>query len=333
MATIFIEGFDHFSTANMVANGWSGANASMQTGRLGGQCGRWVNNTGLSIKSFLGGAAGSATVYVGFAIRVVTTPAATHNVMTLRGGGAGIFLVKQTTSNTFQLCTAAGTVIATTSALTVNVWYYLEIKVFFNGASGTVEARLNGVTDVASTTGNFGSTTADALSIGTTQPSAAGLDFDDMYVVDTTGSARNSWLGDQRVETLYASGTGNSSAWAASTGTAPTCIDESVANGDTDYISSSVVNNVSTFAFGDLSISNGAVNGVQVSHWVRKDDVATRQIATVVRQGGTDYVAATHAALSTSYIVQEDIYDKDPTATTWTISNVNADEFGVKQIA
>lgn len=333
MAVIFMEGFDYLTAGNMTLYGWGLANGSMQSGRLGGQAYRSTNNQGTNVKNFLGGTAGSTTTYSGFAFRFNSNTSVAGSVIYgLRSSGTDVLRLNQTSSNNLQILNSAGTAIATTQVFTLNIWYYIEIKLFVNGASGTVETRVNGVTDVASTVGNFGSASINSISIGTTNGSSANTDFDDMYVVDTTGSSHNTWLGEQRVEVILPNGAGNSSQWTASTGNAFQTIDDSQGNGDTDYIYSSTVNDVSTFTYGDLSVSAGSVNAVQVNHLVRKDDVATRQIATVVRTGGTDYVGSTEAALSTNYLGRQELYDQDPTGSDWTISSVNAAEFGVKLI-
>ncbi len=64
----------------------------------------------------------------------------------------------------------------------------------------------------------------------------------------------------------------------------------------------------------------------------RKDDAATRQIANLQRQASTDYVGST-VTLSSTYATYSQIFNQDPTAADWTPTTVNADEFGIKEIA
>jgi len=82
----------------------------------------------------------------------------------------------------------------------------------------------------------------------------------------------------------------------------------------------------------NLSTTGGSVFAVQTVLAARKDDAGVRQIAPVIRQSTTDYDGTT-VTLSSTYDQYRQIYPQDPTATNWTIANVNADEFGVKTIA
>jgi hypothetical protein len=337
MATIDLEGFDHFTVGDL-SKKWSvstATNMTMITGRTGGQA-LHQNGGGANPTKIFPGT--YTEMYVGFAYRrgaviashvYVLRTAAGGNVLSFRqaSDGAGGYYV--------EILNAAGSVVATgTRHLTLDTWYYIEIHVVVNGASGSVEVRVDGVSEIASTGGNFGSTAIGQCLLSAPAGSSGQVDWDDMYWCDTSGSARNTWLGDQVVETLRAvSDSATNAAWTSSSGTAHNDIDETIANGDTDYISDSTPGDRSTFVFGSLSISSGTINGVRVNHYARKDDAATRQIATVIRQGSTNYDGATLPAMSTTYAIVSAIYDKDPTGSDWTISTVNGDEFGVKEVA
>ncbi len=52
----------------------------------------------------------------------------------------------------------------------------------------------------------------------------------------------------------------------------------------------------------------------------------------MIRQSGSDNVGTT-VTLSSSYIDYTQIYNQDPAAADWTPTTVNADEYGVKEIA
>jgi hypothetical protein len=127
-------------------------------------------------------------------------------------------------------------------------------------------------------------------------------------------------------------GAGAHSAWTPN-GATPNyaCVDETTADGDTTYVSDSTPGDIDTYAFADVDAS-ATVYGVQTNLYARKDDAGTRQIAPVVRQSGTDYVGTT-VTLGSSYSFYSQIYNQDPTAADWTAAHVNADEFGVKEIA
>src|SRR5262249_39117493 len=109
------------------------------------------------------------------------------------------------------------------------------------------------------------------------------------------------------------------------------CVDDTATDDDSTYISDSTVGHIDTYATADVD-AGATVYGVQVNLYARKDDAATRQIAPVIRQAGTNYVGNT-ATLGSTYSFYSQLYDQDPTAAAWTAATFNGDEFGVKEIA
>lgn len=327
MAVILIDGFDHLVAADFTLKGWSGGFASMQAGRFDGQAGRSTSATGntkLLPSTY-------STIIAGMALRF-SSVSSTSTFFSFRAGATLTCQLQLNASGQILVKNSGGTTIATgTTVLSANVWYYIEVKLFVNGASGTVEVHLNGATEIASTTGNFGSSNIDT--VARSGNGGATTDWDDMYVVDTSGAApRNTFLGDVRVETIYATADGNHSQWTPNSGTTHyDRVNEAQADGDTTYVSDSTVGHLDTYAFGDID-TGATVYGLQTNLYARKDDAATRQIAPVIRQSGTDNVGTT-ATLSSSYVVYSQLYNQDPTSADWTPTTVNADEYGVKEIA
>lgn len=329
MAVILIEGFDNgiLAEKNWTRTGSTNGSSVTTGGRLGGKCVLLPNGAGTSQvhKNFVG----ATELYIGIAYYCQTPVVARTGILRLRSAALGdIAVLSQTAAGKLTWC-------GVTSNFTFlqSNWYYIELRAKANGASGIAELRVNGITDFGATTVNIGST-AMANIILDNAGGASGNLWDDLYIVDTAGaSPRNAFLGDCRVYTKAASGTGANTAWTASAGTAWQTIDEQAANGDTDYIYSATPGDKSTFTFGALPANVGTVFGVQVAHEVRKDDAGARTVATVIRQSGTDYIGATSAAIGTTYLTHSDIYNQDPTGTDWTVSTVDADEFGVKEVA
>ena len=102
------------------------------------------------------------------------------------------------------------------------------------------------------------------------------------------------------------------------------------ATDDDAYLSSGTAGNRSTFGFPDLGVT-GTVLGVSVGHLSRKDDAGTRLMVTSIRRGGTNYDNTTTQALGTDYAYQHQLYLVDPaTSAGWTVSNIDAGEFGIK---
>lgn len=330
MAVVLIEGFDHLLAANLTSKGWTVAPNSMQAGRFDGQCAR---ATSAAIPKALPST--YSTLFGGFAWRVQTVASSAQDLFFVRdtAGGTNLMRIGYDATGKLSIRNSGGTVIATgTTVLTTATWYYIEFKLVIAGASGTIEIHLNGASEITTTTGNFGSTNAGAIVLQA--PGTSGnSDYDDLYILDTTGSApQNTFLGDVRVETIYPTADGNHTQWTPNSGsTHYTQVDEAQADGDTSYVSDSTPGDLDTYAFGDID-TGATVFAVQRNIYARKDDANTRQIAPVTRQSGTDYVGTT-VTLSSSYVTYSQLDNQDPTGSNWTPTTVNADEFGVKEIA
>jgi hypothetical protein len=342
MALLFIEGFDHFSDATyMGAKGWNAIpTVSFQTGRVGsGQClqqGSPSNHSNMT--RALNGGATATTLFFGLGFRFSGTPSTNRSFFGFQtAAGVSCFALSLGSGNKLVVETAfnGSQVAVGTTTLTASTWFHIEGRLVINGASGSIRILLNGVEEIATTTANFGSTAAGLVVLSNEQNSFMTWSWDDIYVADSSGLApRNSYLGDVKVETRFVTADGANTAWTASVGSDYACVDETTGpNGDTDYISSASAGDKDTFVVQDLSESSGTVFGVQTCLLARKDDAGARSVRALVRQGTTDYDCGGDHALSTSYAYVLDIWQQDPTGSDWTISNVNADEYGVKLAA
>lgn len=325
MALVFYDGFDFYSAssaAQLTSRGWTFPQNSMIAGRFG--TGQAMSTGTQAVTHALPST--YATLIEGVAVSRTANNMDLFDMLTAALGTVATVGVNSTGKAIVK--NSSGTVIAT-GTRTLPVGYnYFELKVFVNGASGTCELWVNGVQEIASTTGNFGSTNIGALKLR----DGVGLSFDDLYVVDTTGSApQNTFLGDVRVETRWASGAGSHAQWTPNTGANYAATDETTPNDDTDYVSDSTVGDYDTYAWQDLP-SGLTVFAVQINLWARKDDANARQICPVIRQGGVDY-DGTSVPLGSSYGFITQMYTLDPLGATWTVTNFNADEFGVKDAA
>jgi hypothetical protein len=227
---------------------------------------------------------------------------------------------------------ANGTVIASSasSALQFGVWAFVEFKATIHDTAGAYEVRVNGVTVISGTGADTQNTTnASANGISLTGPSDMWVD--DLYLLDTTGTVNNDFLGDTRVNTIFPTGAGASTQFVPSTGTDNwALVDETPPNSDTDYVSSSTIGDLDLYTFSDLASLSGDVYAVQTAIFARKDDAGTRSIAPVVRTDGTNAVGD-NFPLSVSYSYNFQQFDLNPVDDTpWDIATVNAAEFGVE---
>jgi hypothetical protein len=340
MTLQLLDGFDHLTAAGMTAKGWSfnsGSNTFSETvvaGRLSGNAYQMthIGNAGDGTKT-KNLPSTLTSLVCGCAIQLNKLPVAGNNEhLTLQAGGTKVLRVQFTTTGALRFLNSGGTVLATSSlTISPNVWNYIEVKITINGASSTLQTQANGGPDVGSTTVNLGSSgitnvMLGQLSIGPADVSNAVL-WDDLYI--TNQSAPNGdFLSDCHVTTLYPTADGHYAQWTPNSGSNQfSRVNEHPPDGDTSYVSDNAIGDKDTFAV--TTIAGGSIRGVQTNLYARKEDAGFRQVAPIIRVASTDY-QGTSETLTTSYVDGTQLYDQNPgTSTTWTVSDINAAEFGM----
>ena len=333
MALVYCDGFDSYATAALGSRYTVNGVVSIGSGRFGNALLTQAGNNRYVIKDL----PDSATYIAGFAMNF----GGGHNGLAVACGFyevGGVHVDLRVTGGRVFQVTRAGTVLATgTTVLAPGVWYYIEFKVFVHDSTGTVDVKINGVSEIALTgqdTRNGGTGVIGEFYIGTLSTNN-NFDpaYDDLVLLDTTGSApNNTFLGDVRVETLTANGNGNSSQLVGSDGNSTDnylLIDESTPNSDTDYVQSATVGDKDTYTYSDLTPTTGTIFGVQAVPFARKTDAGTRSIKSVARLSATETDSA-DAVLMTTYRYFPDMRETKPGGGAWSISDVNSAEFGVK---
>jgi hypothetical protein len=153
--------------------------------------------------------------------------------------------------------------------------------------------------------------------------------LDDLYILDGNGTL-NDFLGDVRVEAHYPKGPGNSAGWTPSTGANWETTDERPPNA-TDYNYTTTLNAQDTLDVEDLKNAGGAIKGIQMLLYHKKNEAGGCLMAPIVRVGGVDYVGADFAPSDSSWRYDRWVHEKDPAGATWTESSFNAAEFGYKK--
>lgn len=347
MALLFIDSFDHYSTATLNRK-WnertSGVSINTTNGRRSSQSMRSDGSSTQRALKTLG--TNAATVICGFAIKVTTGTTTPGYLCGFADGGTEQMNIYINADLTISV--RRGTTNVATSSATLSVaggYQYLEAK-FVHSNTGSYEIRLNGVNILsASGVDTTGSTNNYAThfsmfnrysgSIGGFQASTA-IDIDDLYICDGTGGVNDDFLGDVRVDAYLPNANGNSSQLSGSDGNNTDnylLVDESTPNDDTDYVQSATPGEKDTYSFGNMLHTPATINGLQVCMYARKDDGGLRTACSVTRSGGAD-TDGTAIALSTGYLFLTQISQTDPdTSAAWTQSGFDAAEFGIKVVA
>lgn len=209
-------------------------------------------------------------------------------------------------------------------------WHHVEIKVFVHDTTGTVEVRIDGVTQLTLTsqdTRNGGTGVVDNIWWGANSGAAANLHVDSLYIMDTTGSVNNDFVGPCRVSLLLPTSDGATEEWDRSTGSDSfALLDEATPNGDTDYIESDVDNERTLLGMGDLPAGADSIFAVQLSSYARKGDAGAAEFRQGIRSDSSDG-AGSDKVLAETYAVYLDVIELDPDGSVaWTPSAVNAAE-------
>jgi len=342
MALRFIDSFDHYTTTQLSAK-WTEVNFTPTIDATAGRCGTGALKIGTTpLQSLIKGIPfGSTTGVIGAAFKFTG----------ILGGGAWLFLsfgylsqlhVSLARNDDGSLAVyrnGAGTTLLGTSApdlVRMGEWYFLEFKATIDGAVGTATVRVNGVQVLALTGQNTvgGLAAGAALSfIQLTGAASSGASVDDLYVLDSTGGTNADFLGDVRIEYLHPDGPGATQAWdVVGAATHYQAVwDTAGPDDDTTYIHTATAGLVDTETFSNTGLPAGSIYGLQIGLYARKTDSGLRQIAPVVRAGGTDYVGTNKEPSFASYAYLIQLYETNPaTAAAWTIADVNAAEFGIK---
>jgi hypothetical protein len=338
----FIDGFDHYATADLRASlKWS-CTGTPTIGATSGRRGTGAVNIpggAIYLTKTLGN---QATWIVGFALYFTSMSYATVLLSFIDGTTTQCSFGIDSNGHLVFYRGNGATVLATsTNTLSINTWNYIELKVTISNAVGAFEARVDG-----SSTGWLSASSVDTCSnsneyaslirVGGISALASTFYLDDIYICDSTGSANNNFLGDCRVDVRLPNGNGNSSQFTNSDGNSTNNYqyqDDATPDGDTTYVQDSVVGHEDTYPIPALTHTPLAIFGVQPCVVAKKDDEGSRSVATVVRSGGTDYAGATQP-LSTSYVGYTDIRETDPaTGVAWTKSGVDSIEVGLKVAA
>ena len=336
MAIEFIDGWDHYTTGfNRKWDASGGANI-IQPGRFGGNA---VGPDAGGFRKMLSG--NLATVVCGFAYQ--RSSFAAFGIASFQDGGSvgalGSNQVDLRVTATGALTvTRNGTVLGTSTSVLLSggVWQYIEWKVTI-GSAGSYEVHVNGI-NVLSGSGNTQNTTNAfvnqvALNI-VAGDNGRGNNYDDFYCLNTAGTINNDFLGECRVATSLPTGDGVTTQWTPSAGTShfANVDDPSTPNDDTDYNSSSTVGQIDLLTFPSL-VTSASVAAVQTVMCVRKDDVGARSIAEQCKSGSTTFSGA-NQTVGSSYAMLREIREIDPnTGSAWTLTNMNAAQFGIKVIA
>ena len=348
MALLFIDGFDAYGTTP--GNAGVGLQYQYTVGTPSGMLvanGRTAGGYALQMsagtnRSLLSPTLGTlATVVVGFAFQPKTAFAAV-TILSLMDGSTQHINLRHTGGGEFSIH-RGNTLLATTSgaAIAVDSWGFIELKVTTHDTTGAYELRVNGVNVLSATnvdTRNGGNSYITNVKLELNTGVTNNYIFDDLYILDTSGSVNNDFLGNRRVVTLFPNAEGDNIDFTPASGTDnsamvddnPPPASSTVVVDDTDYVESDTTGHKDLYQYGNLA-GSGAINGVQVTTICGVTAASTFTLKTLAKSGTTESADGGVAISSTTYVGKSRILETNPdTAAAWTASEVNAAQFGIE---
>lgn len=354
MTLLLAESFDGYgpTTTDMppVADGkWDDANNACMvvTGGAHGFYGRRSDaSTGVILQKTLASADEDDVLVFGGALFLAAAATGVDLLVFAGDAGATTHLTVKTnsTSAKFEVWrgpAGSGTLLGTAEpAYVLSAWQYLEVKVKLHDSAGTVDIRVDETSVLALSgidTKNAGTDTVfDTVRIS---GASNNIRWDDVYLCNEQGATNNGFLGAVVVECLGPSGNGNSSQFVGSDGNSTDnylLIDDGADGNsisDLDYVESDTDNNKDTYAFDNSAYASPqSIYGVVAYARARRSDTGARTLALVARSGASETDSADFAIPTSSeaFTWVGHAYETKPGGGSWTFTDLNAAEFGVK---
>lgn len=341
MALLFMDGFDakdpgiKWKPSYGGYGGWgAGSSSYFRAGRFG-------SGTSLEIRRYSSYTAWMQTSFtpsslltVGFAAKLD----ANYQFLLLYGDDSVTLHLSLRNNSTGTIDVLRGsTVIASAPAdsYSPGIWHYWEVQASVDSTAGRVIVRIDGskVIDFTGNTRNGGtSVMLDTLKLtgnGATDP---GVTLDDLYILNSTGTTNNDFLGDVRVQSLVPNGAGSFTQFVPTGATENWQNASDVPYNTTRYNSSDTVGDRDTYTLTDTLSGTGAVYGVQTNMIAAKGDAGSAGLKSVLISDGTTHYGPDRN-LNASPIQSRVIYDQNPaTGSAWTVSSVDNLEIGAEVV-
>lgn len=229
------------------------------------------------------------------------------------------------------------TVLATgATVLTASTWYWIWAYFKINDTTGIVRVKLNGVTEIATTTGL--DTRGDAVAGGDTcdrvgGPSSTDWHLDDLYVQDATATTNNGDdidIGEVTIPYIVPDSAGDTTGMTrggADSGANWSQVEEKPPNDATDYVEHATSGTLDLYNLGTVS-GMASVKGVAVRNRVQKDAAGAKTFRSLLKSGGT-VSNGPDLALGTSWQTFVRNLRKNPvTAVDFTTTEIDALQVG-----
>lgn len=212
-------------------------------------------------------------------------------------------------------------------------WYYIEIDVTFgDSTAGSVDVFVDNVSKLSLSSIDTRATAGENCGQIGLMGNNNGHEFDDVYVLDDTGTDQTTRIGPCFIETVIPDSNGTTNNFTASPAVANylNVDDGNTPDDDTTYNHSTTVTHKDLYGMAALSSTIDTVYAVMPRSHVKSTAGGARGVKNVARSSATE-VDGTEKNVDAGYRFVDHIYENDPNGGgAWTESSVNAAEFGIK---
>lgn len=339
MALLFMEGFevDGGNVTQLTRKYDTATNVSgTATGRLHGTALAVASASRLRTRTLT---APTATVILGFGYQDSNVGSSAEDLEFRIVSGASDQLklrIVTVTTTTFKIDVMRGaSVLASSAAYSTLNWHHFEFKAIIHETTGSWELRHNESVDISDVgpvnTADSGSENWDTLDIINTSTDS-NMRLDDIHVLDATGSFNNDFRGDSVIEGRLPTGDTVTIDWTPSSG--PNHWDRLDDTSDSTFVSTGNATDTDLLTFDALSFITGTIHGVMAMMEVGLDVMGTRTVRHKCDSGATLADGASQVVGTTGFATLYEIWEVDPnTSTTWTLTNLNAADFGFELVS
>lgn len=231
----------------------------------------------------------------------------------------------------------AGTSLGFTTGARIRsgVWNYIEIKIKVSTTVGTVDIHINGISVLSLSSVNTDqhtSSQATAVALcGATSTNTS--TFDDFYVLDKSGSNNTTFLGPQKVTTVFPTSDAGTNQWGSIGAgfTHAAQVNENPNDGNLSYLVDSTSGHTEELNYVATGSEVTTIKGIQMNTIFDTDSGAAFSVKNHVNSGGTSSDDAGTAGTNGTYVTAARLVETDPhTSALWTKTNLDASLFGVK---
>lgn len=337
MSLIFMESFDHFATDD-IAKKWhsfSALHIDDADPRRAGTKYLVKANAGAGTILYNIGSHGP-TIIVGAACKQNNTGSLTYETIQFLYGDDENITIRLHANGVIQLLCGSVDVSSASAITPSNTWFYLQLKVYMHGSAGTYELKIGEDVIFSGVDVNTLLYTAlvNRFCMGFNS-SVMNLQSkrDDLYICDGSGSKNNDFLGDCRVDPLYADAPGDLTQFTPSAGANWENVDDPGDIDDDDtYNQSQTVGHNDLYNLGSISALGKEIFGIQQNSCVRKTDAGYARIQQNLKSGATS-VLGSDIYLTDNYKVHQRILELNPDDDAdWEEADLNALQAGIKVI-